>query len=248
MHGEPVSPSPSKDTKRRRILKGWYQDIQFTELSDLPPDIVDRVEGLNETPTLDKRTFQPLFGEILNNGKLFENFMPLNGEREVRQSVSSGTNSMNIKHPTTVNIIEKDSGTLVIDSSRDKTTDRHIAVTEWQASQVTKHWADRDTHWIDNSVARGLMKGSKLLDRSTDELEVRLPDNLKQMLSLRDSQVDAVTREEMEVKLTSGLLHGQPLSLAKGIQTWMAGEFEEKGPVDSEEEWDGHEQEWTGEL
>jgi len=79
--------------------------------------------------------------------------------------------------------------------------------------------------------------------------EIRLPEDLKRVLSLGDSETDAAARDMLEGTLAGNLITGRAPSGHKGIPIYGVGEvatpFEWE---DSGDEWDGGRCEWSGEL
>jgi hypothetical protein len=148
-------------------------------------------------------------------------------------------------------VIDKGSESQNLGSREEYLLDLHIRAIKWKAprkKQYKDSMSSEDNEWLKGSMAKGLMKGVGSPGTNTDEIEVRLPDYLRRVLSIRELQIDATARESIQDRLAKDLLRGRNLYAERGIQTWMIGEHGHEEFEASEDEWAGCGQEWAGEL
>jgi hypothetical protein len=273
LRGEPVSPSPSKDTKKRRLLNEWHRNKEFDVdgLSQEPKED----HSLMDTPTTSpSRLYRPLFEDSSRAGNLFENMglrdapdnpgefkdgqsLPVDGLLTSANSRGPPT-SLEAPAPSKVKLHHSTAqgrqlhGSYAEESLRNPVdnSEIEIKVVKWRApTKVLRRGSPSGEEFSSvGEGARGLMKERGRITGKTT-LEVRLPDEMKRVLSLGNSELDATNREMQEQVLAGNLISGRTLFSSQGIQCYGIGEVgDEVGEQVSEDEWDVNGCEWSGEL
>jgi len=280
LRGEPVSPSPSKENKKRRLLKEWQ--LGEVDGSVSGDDDAEEDEHLMESPIKSPpvRMYHPLFKDRSENGNLFENLAALEDKikpGESGQTHSPSTSARTISKESHTSQQTKPQQTLPSSSAKPHQTeirkkllpsstpvtsrleatgittndgDSEIKVVEWRDPHKRHRRGSSGSGELESpgKGARRLLRGRNHLDGNIP-LEVRLPEDLKRVLSLGDSQSDAAARDVLEERVAENLISGRRLSGNRGIPTYGVGEVSHAVGEDcSGDEWEGNRCEWSGEL